>query len=198
MRMTYLPRSGYQRVPWKNGLGVTEEIAKQLDPATQQFIWRLSIATVAEDGPFSLFTGYQRIISVLAGKGMVLTVNGLVSEAITEFHPFTFDGAANTECRLVDGGIFDFNVIYDPQLVSATLIWQTIAPEKTLELAANHTHFILVGKGDVKLQTALTNQALSTWDAVKIDAEQQSLVLQLSTHSSAIVAVVSLAMKVAE
>ena len=42
--------------PWRNGGGVTRELAA-LGGAGGDLLWRLSIATVNADGPFSTFNG---------------------------------------------------------------------------------------------------------------------------------------------
>ena len=54
---------------WKNGGGVTREVAKS--PSQAPF-WRVSIANVDQEGPFSSFEGLDRILTVIEGKGMVL------------------------------------------------------------------------------------------------------------------------------
>ena len=51
----------HELVPWKNGLGMTREVANA-SGADSVMIWRISLATVDRDGPFSDFTGYKRII----------------------------------------------------------------------------------------------------------------------------------------
>ena len=62
-------------MPWRNGLGTTTEIAAE-PSADGRFHWRLSIADVAQSGPFSSFEGYDRTIAVVAGAGMRLAVAG--------------------------------------------------------------------------------------------------------------------------
>lgn len=108
MAITFLPASGHRRVPWRNGGGFTWEVAVQGTAA--DFDWRLSIAEVNQDGPFSPFPGYNRVITVLSGAGMALTVDG-VEHRVEPLRPFPFDGASETECRLLDGPVRDFNVI---------------------------------------------------------------------------------------
>ena len=69
--MKHLAAAGYRRMPWKNGQGVTREIARE--PAEgEDFLWRLSIAEVAASGDFSLFPGYDRTITLIEGAGMRL------------------------------------------------------------------------------------------------------------------------------
>lgn len=61
--------------PWKNGGGTTREVCAFPPGATLDgFDWRLSMATVAKDGPFSAFPGIDRVLIVLAGGGLDLTL----------------------------------------------------------------------------------------------------------------------------
>ena len=61
----------YRRMPWKNGGGSTDEIATYPRGAgLDAFDWRVSIAHVASDGPFSRFPGVERTITLLEGAGM--------------------------------------------------------------------------------------------------------------------------------
>jgi hypothetical protein len=104
-----LRNGNYQRMPWKNGGGTTTEIWKQASPAGEM-LWRLSIADVASDGPFSEFPGIDRWIMVIAGKGMELSIESMGTRRLDRpFEPLFFSGDAKTECRLIDGPIRDFN-----------------------------------------------------------------------------------------
>jgi environmental stress-induced protein Ves len=63
--MKIIPPSAFVTMPWKNGGGITHEILKQEHGG--KLLWRLSIAEVASDGPFSLFPGLSRILTVIEG-----------------------------------------------------------------------------------------------------------------------------------
>ena len=53
---------------WKNGGGSTREIVcSPLGAGIDHFVWRVSIATIAQSGPFSIFAGVDRVIMLLAG-----------------------------------------------------------------------------------------------------------------------------------
>ncbi|MFB3802535.1 HutD family protein [Pseudomonas sp. K1(2024)] len=113
----------YPRMPWKNGGGSTEEIARDAGEGLEGFGWRLSIADIESSGGFSRFAGYQRIISVLQGDGMYLTVDGQRSRLLRVFDAFAFKGDSEVACTLPGGGIRDFNLIYAPDLYRARLQW---------------------------------------------------------------------------
>lgn len=106
-----LRSSDYQRMPWKNGGGTTSEIWKASAPDGTT-LWRLSIAEVASDGPFSEFPGIDRWIMLIEGKGMELSISGQGTHRIERpFEPLAFSGDVRTECRLIAGPIRDFNLM---------------------------------------------------------------------------------------
>ncbi|MDG0802513.1 HutD family protein [Pectobacterium polaris] len=118
---TLLPYINYLEMRWKNGLGVTQEVYRY--PATEQYDWRVSVATIRDAGPFSRFTGYQRNISVLEGEGMFLTIDGERSVLIPAFQPTDFNGDSDVFCDVVGGPLLDFNVIYDAKTTQASVHW---------------------------------------------------------------------------
>jgi environmental stress-induced protein Ves len=115
--------ANYVRMPWKNGGGSTEEISRDGGRGLEGFGWRLSIADIGESGGFSTFAGYQRVITVINGAGMVLTVDGEEQRGLLPLQPFAFKGDSQVSCRLISGPIRDFNLIYSPQRFQARLQW---------------------------------------------------------------------------
>ena len=113
----------YPRMPWKNGGGSTEEITRDAGAGLDGFGWRLSIADIAESGGFSTFAGYQRVITVLQGDGMTLSVDGQFTRPLLPLDPYAFSGESQVSCTLLGGAIRDFNLIYAPQRYSARLHW---------------------------------------------------------------------------
>lgn len=99
-------------MPWKNGGGWTEEIATHPEGAAfDAFDWRVSIAEVARDGPFSRFPGIDRTITLIEGAGMRLSGRGRDVLMRTPFEPYSFDGGDSVDCALISGPIRDFNAM---------------------------------------------------------------------------------------
>lgn len=100
-------------MPWKNGGGVTVEIAVfPADASVDNFDWRISTATVASDGPFSVFTGIDRTLSVLEGDGIILSVEGRDDQELKgETPPFSFPADSPTSAKLLGSAITDLNVM---------------------------------------------------------------------------------------
>jgi uncharacterized protein len=103
----------YQSMPWKNGGGETTEIAAHPPgSALDTFAWRVSIAKVDRDGPFSRFPGIDRTIVLLDGAGMRLRGTARDVMLRAKFEPYAFDGDDTIACTLVAGTIHDFNAMF--------------------------------------------------------------------------------------
>jgi environmental stress-induced protein Ves len=100
-------------MPWKNGGGETAEIAVFPEGAgLDDFDWRVSMALVEAGGPFSLFPGVDRTLSILEGEGMVLDIVGRQPVTLTNSSaPYSFPADAATSAELVVGPITDLNVM---------------------------------------------------------------------------------------
>lgn len=110
--------------PWKNGGGVTREIVCQPPGADMDsFDWRVSIAHIASDGPFSAFPGIDRVITLLSGGGVhLLGDDGQVDHPLdTPLAPFAFAGEAAIHARLLAGDCHDFNVMTRRAVCRASL-----------------------------------------------------------------------------
>lgn len=100
------------KVPWKNGGGTTAEIAAfPVGSTLETFGWRISMADVAADGPFSSFPGIDRTLIVLDGRGIDLDVNGVPFRLDKTTRKLSFSGDDSTAARLVSGPIRDLNVM---------------------------------------------------------------------------------------
>lgn len=100
-------------MPWKNGGGETTEIAASPEGAgLDAFDWRVSMARVDGDGPFSLFPGIDRTLAILDGEGLRLTVEGRDPVELTQHNaPLTFPADAATRSSLLGGPVTDLNVM---------------------------------------------------------------------------------------
>lgn len=125
-----LRAADHRRMPWKNGLGVTLEIARAerapAPPASgaqapSDFIWRLSIADVATDGPFSTFPEIDRHLMLIQGRGVRLVIDGAPRTLDRLYEPVEFAGESSTDCTLLDGPVRDFNVMVDRRHAAASV-----------------------------------------------------------------------------
>lgn len=115
-------------------------------PDHDEWDWRVSIADVVQDGPFSRLPGVDRAIAVIEGEGMVLTVDGIEHRVLAATGPVAFDGSATTSCRLLAGPVRDLNLmvrrgrasgsmdvidVVMPVAVDGSALWVVVAGEVT-------------------------------------------------------------------
>ncbi|MGC4029260.1 MAG: HutD family protein [Steroidobacteraceae bacterium] len=101
-------------MPWKNGGGETFEIAVSPPGASLDSMdWRISMAIVAADGPFSSFPGVDRTLSILEGRGMELDLGtGHGNHVLTrKTGPLHFPADIPATARLIGGAVTDLNVM---------------------------------------------------------------------------------------
>ncbi|MGO4621039.1 HutD family protein [Ensifer sp. 2YAB10] len=163
--MKILRAKNYKRMPWKNGGGETVEIAVFPSKASlADFDWRVSMATVASDGPFSSFPGIDRTLSILQGKGMRLMIDGREPVVMTgEAPPLPFPADVATSATLVDGPIVDLNVMTRRGRLAHTVQRLAIDHLQTVEGSAGTT-LVLCHGGAVRLSAVEATADLATGD----------------------------------
>ncbi|MBI3708166.1 MAG: HutD family protein [Proteobacteria bacterium] len=127
-----LRQAEYRVMPWKNGGGTTAEIAVEPPAASAAcgFLWRLSLATIDQSGPFSAFPGCERTILLVEGDGFVLDIAGQEPIVVDRrFRPAVFSGDRPAACRLRGGPSRDLNLMIDRARIQAR--------SRVLELADN-------------------------------------------------------------
>jgi uncharacterized protein len=100
-------------MPWKNGGGITTEIAVYPEGSgLGDFDWRVSVADVTSQGPFSRFPGCERTIMLLEGSGMILDAGSNRNIELRQaFQPHRFSGDWDIVGKLLGGPVRDFNLI---------------------------------------------------------------------------------------
>jgi environmental stress-induced protein Ves len=96
-------------MPWPNGRGTSYEIASD-SPGRTGWSWRIAIAPVPEEGPFSHFEGVHRRMIVFEGGTMVLDVGGETLRC-PPGEVVAFPGDVPTTATLPDGPIVDLNLM---------------------------------------------------------------------------------------
>lgn len=96
-------------MPWANGMGTSYEIASNRN-SEGLWTWRLAMAPVNEDGPFSRVECVNRSLVVVEGAGMNLSVDRKKIQC-EPLQVVQFRGEAVTEASLIDGPILDINLM---------------------------------------------------------------------------------------
>ena len=106
--MRHLTERDYRSMPWANGRGVTVEMLREEEGG--DLFWRLSRASVVEDGPFSRFAGVERNLTVISGAGFDLVGSGIILSA-RPLQPVAFSGDVAILASNVTAPCDDFNVM---------------------------------------------------------------------------------------
>ncbi len=162
----FIPLASQPIVRWKNGGGRTREVAVARHAQDDGFAWRVSVAEVAADGPFSSFPGVDRTIWLLRGKGMLLEVDGVAQRLDLPLVPFAFRGEGKVTARLIDGPTEDLNVMVERATTHASARVIRCGPSLGVPAADGDTLLLaLVGACDVR-DGAHAAQRIGTGDAL--------------------------------
>lgn len=169
-------------MPWRNGGGVTRELVRRPSTAgPDDFDWRLSVAEVSADGPFSSFDGYDRVLVLLSGAGMDLHAGDDVVSLRPPLAHHRFAGEAPVHAVLVDGHTTDLNLMWRRAAFEATV--RTFVAPFDLAPRTGATLLAFVVDGAPTLDDL--DQPLSAGDVVEsteilhVDGEGTLLVLML-------------------
>ena len=138
-------------MPWKNGGGETREIA--IHPpgaALETFDWRVSMARVALDGPFSSFPEVDRTLAVLDGDGFDLGIESAPPVRLTTLSaPYRFPADVAAVARLVGAPVEDLNVMTRRGRFSQDVAATELDARRLLQ-AAGGTLLVLCRRGEVE------------------------------------------------
>ena len=157
--------------PWKNGAGQTREIAVGPRGADNTgFDWRISLAEVGRDAPFSAFPGIDRCITLLRGAGMRLaSADGSVDHRLDHtLTPFRFAGELALNATLFDGACSDFNVMtrrgaWSAEVVIVRAACELVDADVMLLLCAGGSWQIDAGATDHDAAWSLEPDAALLW-----------------------------------
>ena len=149
----HLRPSDARRVPWKNGRGFTDELALWPRGASFEkgdFLWRISKAAVEESGPFSSFPGFDRLLVLTSGAGLMLEHGAEAPRTRLERHvAYRFSGDWPTKAALIDGRVEDFNVLCRRGSARAEVeVWTASGQRRVTAAPDEHVflHFLASGE----------------------------------------------------
>ena len=114
-----LDPKAYRRTPWKNGGGVTIDIADDYAPGTPPgswsgMLWRFGRTQIVVPAPFSDLSGFDRILTVIGGRGLWLDIaDGMSLDVREPFRPVRFRGEDRIVSRLEAGPVAVLNLLAD-------------------------------------------------------------------------------------
>jgi hypothetical protein len=169
--LTALPASGFRRTPWKNGGGVSTDIADCYRPdiapgAWDGVIWRLGRTQIVAPGPFSDLTGYERLQVVIAGRGLVLATPDSEIDLREPLRPVRYDGGTPIVTRLEHGPVEVVNLIAERALCDIALDVLRSGEPADMRPAL---HLVYAPDGDVSGEAGGHAFAIEAGDALRIE-----------------------------
>ena len=164
-------RSGdYSRTRWKNDGGWTTQIARSNDPPGDDFCWRVSIAEIETDGPFSSFPGVTRDLLLLEGNGIELDIDDNAPLRLsTRFARAHFNGESRVQCRLLAGATRDFNVLARRDAVRAEVVARPLVGAMVMFPETGIEWLVHVLAGHLTARSAGRQLAVETAASLHID-----------------------------
>ena len=158
-----IPARSFLAMPWRNGGGTTWEIARgRLDgQADEDWQWRFSLAEIAADGPFSTFPHMDRLLTVVSGGGIALTIDGAEPRRLDRWGSIQFRGEAAIGCALVAGPTRDLNLMVDRRI--ARLV---PGGEERRMVAAAEDRIVLYALEEVVLRVEAGRQVVAEGNAI--------------------------------
>jgi uncharacterized protein len=137
--------AGRVEAPWKNGGGVTREVAAwPMGTGAADFDWRISIASVARGGPFSMFPGVDRELAVLEGV-LRLSIEGRAEVAVQPgAPPVRFPGDVPCLGDPGDTPVTDLNVMTRRGKLSSRMTWIAVERQHEIRAVAARTFVLAV------------------------------------------------------
>ncbi|MCP2040666.1 environmental stress-induced protein Ves [Neisseria sp. HSC-16F19] len=179
----YIPFADLPRQRWQNNGGWTREIARS---GGGVWDWRISVADVESDGPFSLFPGVERELLILSGDGVALDFADGRQHRLTPRQPrLRFKGEAAIHSRLLGGAVRDFNLMWRRDSTTAQLDEVQWQGARSLPVAADQILLLFVRQGEIRLpEHGIRATAYDSllWTAgaahsVSIEADQADILL---------------------
>ncbi len=163
---TPLDPDQYVRTPWKNGGGVTVDIA--FDDDTRGDIWRFSRTPITQAGPFSDYTGFDRLQVLISGRGLVLQTPDGEIDVRRPFQPVRFAGETPIVSRLEAGPVEVINLMGDRARVALDLV--VLEPGRRRHLGRG-VHIAYCPSGQASLRIANRDYTLGADEGLRIEDE---------------------------
>ncbi len=168
MKITLLTPADYRRTPWKNGGGVSIDIADSGE------VWRFGRTPIVAAGPFSDYAGFDRVQVLVAGCGLVLDAPGGEIDVRTPFVPARFAGETRIVSRLEAGPVEVVNLIGDRSTVRIDM--KVLEPGQQAGLSPG-IHFAYCPDGAASLACEGKNRALAADHSLRIEPAGRTILV---------------------
>ena len=164
--ITLLAPADYKRTPWKNGAGTTTTIAEQ--PG----VWQFGRTPITQSGPFSDYSGFDRMQVLVQGAGLVLETPAGEIDVRQRRKPVRFTGETKIVSRLEAGPVEVVNLIGRRDTVSIDLVVRhggdSASPGKG-------THFVYCPEGAASVESGGARHDLKADHCLRLEVERPTM-----------------------
>lgn len=174
VKATPIDAASFVSFPWKNGRGVTTDIAAAYRAGTASgdwsgTIWRLGRTSIPVPGPFSDLAGFDRCQLVLRGRGLRLHGPGGFERTLAlPDNPVRYPGEGPIEAELAEGPVEVLNLIALRAAAEIDLFVVRIGVAHTL---AAGIHILYAPSESASVKAATTAHAIASGNALRLDAD---------------------------
>ena len=174
VRLAPIDPAAFRHTPWKNGGGVTIDVAESLLPgfapgSWEGMVWRFGRTAIVTPGPFSDLSGFDRQQVLVSGSGLVLETPGGEIDVRQPFKPVRFAGETRIVSRLEAGPVEVVNLLGDRSRVSIDL--SCLAAGATNSRPAG-VHIVYAAATSCSLAVNGTACEIAADHAMRIDASE--------------------------
>ena len=174
VRLTTIDPTGFRHTPWKNGGGVTIDIAESMLPGAapgswEGMVWRFGRTAIVTPAPFSDLSGFDRQQVLVSGSGLVLETPDGEIDVRQPFRPVRFGGETRIVSRLEAGPVEVVNLIGDRSRVATDLACLAAGATASLPAAI---HVIYAATTPCEFAINGNGCEIAIGHALRIDADE--------------------------
>lgn len=182
-----LRNSDYPSRPWKNGGGTTRDIIVSPPGASlDEFDWRLSLAQVDRDGPFSRFDDVDRTLVLLSGAMTLHEPDRRIE--LVRGEPVEFPGERAIEATLNGGSTLDFNVMTRRGRTQHTVRREVFNTRASLASTQGSTIVLFALEDGLRVE----GESVGVYDTVVIDGQSVGVVAEKERVAALIIRIVDI------
>lgn len=180
-----LRASEYRRMRWKNGAGWSSEVLRM--PEREDWDWRLSLAEIDQDAPFSAYPGMERLLVLLQGDGMRLVFeDGRTQELRLPYGVLRFSGDRAVRAELLGGPCRDFGLMWKRGHLDVQLWHRPLTGSMVLFAGRRETWLLHLLQGQARQQIAATDAVMHAGDTLVLEGGEAISRLALSGEGAAL------------
>ncbi len=177
--MPVIGAENYLESPWKNGAGITRQIAVYpTDASLINFDWRISLGLVNAICQFSAFPGYMRQLMLVSEGSVALQLNSKNSILLdAKNKKLEFAGADQVRVTQISAEVLLLNLIYNPANYLPRMDYFDYDLPREIKLSAR-TNFILGMNSGMDYKTDSEQGVLGYLSCLKVNERDLAISLR--------------------